>query len=360
MLPAAAYSQTQLIVNGKAPRLKDGTEILLNQFVPDRFRPANKPHSTKVKNHRFKFVLKTNSAELYAISTNKGVYRTFLQPGTANITITDSSLKRVFVGGNPTAVEYDRFKAQFNKMDIYRTYGNARVDYYSYTHNENIDTAMLALKMRNMDSLKSLVQNEDLKVGMQWIEQHPRSLINTSVLYDQVTYMPQNEIKKVFYSLPKATRSNSWGRELKYRIDSLFIGSIAPNFSQPDASGREVSLKEFRGKYVLLDFWASWCVPCREENPYMVTIMQKFASKNFEIVGVSVDEKRNDWLKAIKDDGLHWTNLSDLLGRNSPVFLKYYVPGIPDNYLIDPNGKIIAKDLHGDYLITKLSELLKR
>jgi len=136
-------------------------------------------------------------------------------------------------------------------------------------------------------------------------------------------------------------------------------GVTAPNVSLPDLNGTVVSLASFRGKYVLLDFWASWCHPCRMENPNVVAAWEKYKNKNFAIFGVSLDNNKDAWQKAIKDDGLTWTQVSDLRGWSSAAASAYNIQSIPSNVLIDPNGKIIGRDLRGDDLEEKLAQVLK-
>jgi len=136
------------------------------------------------------------------------------------------------------------------------------------------------------------------------------------------------------------------------------IGSEAPDFSMNDTEGKPFKLSSLRGKYVLVDFWASWCGPCRAENPTVVSAFEKFKDKNFTIVGVSLDEDRGKWLQAIEKDGLAWKQVSELKGWETSVVGMYGFDGIPYNVLIDPKGKIIASELRGSDLEATLIKLL--
>jgi len=136
-------------------------------------------------------------------------------------------------------------------------------------------------------------------------------------------------------------------------------GDLAPDFTMNDVNGKPVSLSSFKGKYVLVDFWASWCGPCRGENPSVVAAYNKFKDKNFTILGVSLDENKDEWIKAIKADNLSWTQVSDLKGWSCAAVPLYGFDGIPYNVLVDPEGKIIASVLRGSDLENKLNEVLK-
>jgi peroxiredoxin len=145
---------------------------------------------------------------------------------------------------------------------------------------------------------------------------------------------------------------------IKHLLDVPRVGSIAPDLSLPDTSGKVVSLNSLRGKYVLVDFWASWCGPCRGENPNVVKAYQEFKNKNFAIVGVSLDQKKDEWLNAIHADHLTWTHLSDLQFWQSKAVETFQFNAIPYNVLLDPQGRIVATGLRGDALENKLKSLL--
>ncbi len=147
--------------------------------------------------------------------------------------------------------------------------------------------------------------------------------------------------------------------EESHRKPKIEIGSAAPSFTLPDTQGEPFNWNQLQGKYVLLDFWASWCQPCRQESPALVRAYQQFKDKNFTIYSVSLDHNKEAWQKAIAYDQLEWTyHTSDLKGWDNAAALKYGISSIPMNFLIDPQGKIIAKNLRGQMLLNTLDQFL--
>lgn len=143
------------------------------------------------------------------------------------------------------------------------------------------------------------------------------------------------------------------------RLETVRVGAFAPDFTMPDTTGRNISLSQFRGKVVVIDCWASWCGPCRQESPNMVKLNNTYKDKDFVLLGVSFDKKRENWIKAINADKLEWTHISDLKNWECQLNELYVVNSIPDTFVVDKDGRIAARGLRSDELITKVGELLK-
>ncbi|MFN7675139.1 TlpA family protein disulfide reductase [Flavobacterium sp.] len=156
------------------------------------------------------------------------------------------------------------------------------------------------------------------------------------------------------------TKSGCFKKKTSPKVVKPAVGTVAPNFKAPTPSGKIVSLKESLGKVTLIDFWASWCQPCREENPKVIALYNEFHKKGFNIISVSLDDNTEDWKNAIAKDGLTWTQVSNLKEMKDPIAIQYGITQIPTTFLLDSDGKIVAIDLFGEDLKAKINELLAK
>lgn len=177
--------------------------------------------------------------------------------------------------------------------------------------------------------------------------------------------MPESDfgfLEKIDQKMYAYLSSSKYAQELHTKVEDMrktAVGQIAPDIVKQDPFGKTISLSSLRGKYVLVDFWASWCKPCRQESPNMVKFYNKYKNRGFDIFSVSLDDNKEAWIKAINDDKLLWTHVSDLMKWNSDVVGKYKIEGIPFTVLVDKEGKIVAKNLRGDALDAKLAEIFR-
>ncbi|MDB4925987.1 TlpA disulfide reductase family protein [Mucilaginibacter sp.] len=198
-----------------------------------------------------------------------------------------------------------------------------------------------------------------------FIKNNPDSFTAIYLLNGIFANMQTEKAQSLYNLVPAKYKNTSYGKTIMQRIEAAkitAIGKIAPDFEQPDTANKMVKLSGFRGQYLLLDFWASWCGPCRQENPNVVKAYQKYHDKGFTVLGVSLDQpgKKEAWLNAIHHDQLTWTQVSDLQFWNNTVAKLYGIQAIPQNFLLDKEGKIVAVNIRGDDLTNKLAELLDK
>lgn len=262
------------------------------------------------------------------------------------------------LSGDKGAQEYIAFSEERNKIrDNFAT-----PEYKAY--DDKIESLEEQINQLRTERDQKFGKWEDLyeEAQLKFIETHPNSSLSIQFLESMVSVETVNDrVKSLFNALNPELKKSNKGKKLQniFNASNFTVGSIAPDFEQPDENGKMVKLSDFRGKYVLVDFWASWCVPCRKENPNVVKAFQAYKDKGFTILGVSLDDKKENWLKAIKDDGLNWTNVSDLKGWRNAAAQLFAINAVPSNMILSPEGKIIAKDLRGEDLEKFLMENLK-
>jgi len=196
------------------------------------------------------------------------------------------------------------------------------------------------------------------------IKANSQSPVSTLFLLQVTNFVPsvKENLGSYYDLLSGAAKTGPFADYISKTIATAGVGNmgtVLPEFKQNDVNGKSVSLSSFRGKYVLVDFWASWCGPCRAENPNVVKTYNAYKNKNFTVLGVSLDQDKARWLEAIKKDGLTWTHVSDLKYWNNAVAVQFGIQSIPANFLLDPNGVVIGKDLRGEDLNRILSEKIK-
>lgn len=204
---------------------------------------------------------------------------------------------------------------------------------------------------------------DDIKKSQEYFLAHTKSPLSLFAFNRFTTFFAEyDKVEPDFKLLPTWAKNSADGQIILQKIDgakSAQINTIAKGFKQKTDKGQEFTSEEFKGKYVLLDFWASWCAPCRKEHPKLIELYSQYKAKNFEIVSVSLDAEKNAWLNAILKDKINWTQISDLKGQQNEIAVAYGVQSIPTNFLIDTKGKIIAKNLDGDQLKEKLKLLFE-
>ena len=279
----------------------------------------------------------------------------FLEPGNIRVASADS-FSNILVSGSASDAAYRKLQELARPYDLRLA---ALYPQYTLARKTGNTTAAQLLE-KQIDSIDAAA-NED--VYGNYVKQNPTSPIALYALRNWAGYeIDADKVEPVFNSLPAATRNTAAGKDLQEKISvarKTGIGRQAIAFTQGDTLGHAVSLESFRGNYVLVDFWASWCGPCRAENPNLVNTYKQFHPDGFEILSVSLDRPgaKDKWIKAIHDDGLAWNHVSDLQFWNNSVAKLYGIEAIPQNLLLDPQGKIIAKNLRGEALAKKLAAI---
>jgi peroxiredoxin len=365
LAPFSVLAQDAFVLKGKIGNYNPPARVYLayqigaNKYVDSAF----------INNGMFIFngkILNPTSASLLLDHTGAGLARVdstadvlnfYLEKGEIAINSPDSAYKAVITGSKIND-DSKRLAAQLKPIEARAAELNEEKRSASPIQQSTPD-----FQNHIQSELKKLQIEQSAAIKI-YILSNPNSYLSLLALYSVGGPTPDPvELDSLYKTLSPELKNTEAAKVFSSALEELkhtAVGVMAPDFTQSDVNGAPVTLSSFRGKYVLLDFWASWCGPCREENPNVVQAYDKYKDKNFTILSVSLDkpEGKNSWLAAIKSDGLAWTQVSDLKFWNNAAAQLYYVTSIPSNFLIDPTGKIIARDLRGQDLENKLAEVL--
>jgi len=355
LLSINVFSQQAVVTGALAPAYA-GKSITLT-LIDYETRNDKVVQETQIgPEGQFTFAIKLKEPEIYDLGVgNSSLVQVLAKPGDKIDLKISKDLVQV-TGSKETqylvAYEANR-KIVFNKY-LKRTYdssavavksGNAaRIEYWNVEHEKASQNykAELAQWVQQPFFINSMAA---IHHSIRWNPDADTALMNQMVANFQKNY-PNYDLTRQLVNKVNATKR-------------IALGAIAPGFVSTDTAGKKTDLKGYRGKYTLLEFWASWCAPCREESPTLVRLYNKYKRKGFEILSVSIDKSTAAWKNAVRTDGYTWGNVCDLNGYGGPTAALYTVTAIPNSFLLDRNGRIIAKDLRGAALESKLAELMK-
>lgn len=350
-------------INVKAPGIHNGMRAYL-KTANERGQMKNKDTAIVLDDtFSFKGIRNEPALEFLFIDGYPGYLPVIIENGEINITINKDSLETSSISGTTANVEYSKFvsKERFlNNNVIILT--------------EQFKEATLNNSENKTELYKDIIgyRKELSNLKLDFIASHGNSYISAFLIKDMVSdkQMSITDIETKFYNLSKHVKASNFGKTLQESINkqkqlrqqqkAIQVGDLAPNFSSKTPEGKTLSLNDIKGKITIIDFWASWCGPCRRENPYLSKAYKQFHDKGLEIISISLDQngQEHKWLKAIKDDNMTWHHVSNLKSRNDPIANLYGVRSIPATFILDEKGKVIAKNLRGTKLNNKLAELL--
>ncbi|MBT2560207.1 AhpC/TSA family protein [Pedobacter sp. ISL-68] len=344
--PAKAY----LLINKEGKQILDSTN-LVNGFFTFKGSVTSPLEATLRLKHDLAVDTPGKRVKIDGIS---------IILGNENIIITGKdSLKTAVIKGSSLTDESR--KVDDYLRPFYAKYEGLNKEFAAQPESKKQDSQYI----QDLEKRAKQIEKEIFDAKMAYIKENPTKYMAMMALNSTLgPGFDAIEMEKVFQNLSPDLKESYFGKQVADRIATFKKtqeGVDATDFSQPDVDGKMVKLSDYRGKYVLIDFWASWCAPCRRENPNLVKAYEQYKAKGFEILGVSMDKATDKvkWLKAIQDDKLSWKQVGDLKGWDNEAGVLYEVKAIPSNFLIDPSGKIIAKDLRGQALDDKLTAIFK-
>ena len=365
LFPLFTFAQTSYEIQANIDSLKNGDQIYL--IYPSG--PLQITDSTIVQNGQFNFKGIVQYPTLASLYLNRNPYvtkqrngevidyvRFYLEPSKINMKAVDS-LKNIVTTGSKSNILYADMKKMLKPNDDRFT--ALQKEFESLPKDEQKDSTILA----GMILREQKLFEESHVIHVEFANKYIDSYLSViSLAHAAAQPGMTTSVEKAYQRLPENLKNTPVGQTIPVLLRShkaTEIGQQAPDFEQQNPDGKLIKLSSFKGKYLLIDFWASWCSPCREENPNLFAAYQKYSAKGFEILGVSMDNpgQGDKWKKAIVDDKLIWPQVSDLKGWDNEASKYYGIRSIPANFLIDPSGKIIAKDLRGKSLNEKLAEI---
>lgn len=348
-------------ISGETKGFADGTKVYISKIDDN---DLVKIDSTEITGNAFQFKGEASEIEYSFVQIEEGKD---LQPFHIPMILENGEIKVVADKADMASVKVTGTK---NNDDLTKFNETAfsiskEIENFQKENNDKYQQAAAANDMATIESLMAEMEtkkNKLIDAGSSFIDANKNSYVSLILLAQFGPQMDSKEFKTKFNNLSKEIKETKIGKEIAEQFkasDLVEIGQKAPDFKAPDLNGKEISLYENLGKVTVIDFWASWCGPCRQENPNVVKLYEAYKDKGLQIIGVSLDKEDAKWKKAIKDDNLTWIHMSNLKFWQDPIAKQYNVKSIPATFILDEKGTIIAKDLRGEELDAKIAELLK-
>ena len=338
-------------INGTVAGADSGW-VLLKQREEGKMKTAD---SVQIKDGKFAFTGKIDLPEVYYLKLKNvdGAFAFFIENAAITMKVYADSIEKSTVTGSVSQDAYVDYQKEAKKFN-----DNMEVLYGDYMKAKEANDTVLA---KNVEKAYDSVQKAQSDFNKDYILKNGKSTVAAYLAISNAYSYTLDDLKAINKAMDPSIAASPYVKKLAERetiLGTVEVGQPAPEFTMNDSTGKPISLSSFKGKVVLVDFWASWCGPCRAENPNVVAAFKKFGSKGFTVFGVSLDTDKSKWEAAIAKDGLTWPHVSDLVGWDNAAAKQYGVMSIPANFLLDKEGKIIGSGLRGEDLVKKLEEVL--